>query len=97
MPIWISVAIAVVGLLLILVGAYMSVADWNRKNPPGEFKTKADSLEGNINALTKFFDAIKGYPPGMQLIGVGLVLLLVGGAFAGVTALGGVAEAAKKT
>lgn len=75
-----------VGALLVVVGIYVSLSDRKRSlenqkvHPEG---TGGETLEG----LAKLADALRDYPLGMQLIFLGIVLMLAGGATGGVAAL----------
>ncbi len=75
-----------VGVLLILLGAYMSVKDWQRKldeNP----KAKEQALGDDLKGLAKLAEALKGYPVGQQLIVWGIVIIIIGAMFGGVSGL----------
>jgi hypothetical protein len=68
------------GVLLILVGVYVSLADWKRKQQQQEASgAEALGLDKTLGALAKLADALKGHTLGMQLIIVGIALILVGG------------------
>jgi hypothetical protein len=71
------------GILLILLGVYLSLQDWERNAKP---KAKAP-LGEELKGLAKLADALKGYPLGMQLIVWGIVIILVGALFGGVGGL----------
>jgi hypothetical protein len=72
-----------VGVLLILIGAYISVLDWRRKFA-GKIETQEDDLGNTLTGLGKLADALKGYPLGQQLIVWGIVILVLAGIFGGV-------------
>ncbi len=89
----ITLILAVLGVVLIASGAWISIADWKAKQAAdrarvakGGAVTELTGLTEAITALTKFAEALKGYPLGMQLIIVG-VLLEVIAAFLGGTCL----------
>jgi hypothetical protein len=73
---------AFLGIVLIIVGTMMSIADWNDKRrsskKPGEFETDELSTAEVLEGLAKVFDALKDYSTGRFLIGIGLVLIVVG-------------------
>jgi uncharacterized membrane protein len=72
--------IMAVGVFLILVGVYVSMKDWKRKQEAEAGKgAEALALDKTIGALAKLADALKGHQLGMQLILVGIVVILVGG------------------
>jgi hypothetical protein len=74
------------GVLLILLGAYMSLEEWKKeldKHP----KVKEQSLADNLKGLAKLAEAIKGYPRGQQLIVWGIVIIIIGAMFGGVSGL----------
>lgn len=75
-----------VGVLLILLGAYMSLRDWQRKLDEKPV-SKEQSLDKSLEGLTKLADAIKGYPDGQKLIVWGIVIIIIGGLFGGVSGL----------
>lgn len=81
-----SFVIMGVGVALILVGVYVSLSDWKRKQREAG-ALESYSLDKSIGALAKLADALKGHPLGMQLILVGIVVILVGGIIGGVAAL----------
>ena len=72
----------VVGVILIVVGAMMSIADWNRRRKSqkkeGEFETDELGAAEVLEGLAKLFDALKDYPLGRFIMAFGLVLILIG-------------------
>jgi hypothetical protein len=75
------------GVALIILGAVISVADWNRRHKQKETKgviTEPTGLDETIKGLAKLADALKGYPLGMQLIVWGVVVLVIAGIFGGI-------------
>jgi uncharacterized membrane protein len=75
-----------VGLLLILIGTYMTLVDWKRKLE-GKPQAERNALSGALKGLAKLVTALKDYPPGQKLIVWGIVLLFVGGVIGGVSGL----------
>lgn len=76
-----------VGVVLILLGAYMSLNDWKAKRDRAP-EDKAQSFDKTLEGLAKLADAIKGYPVGQQLIVWGILIVIIGGLFGGVSGLG---------
>ena len=77
----IAIIVVAVGLLLVLLGAVVSVIDWNRKNRAAKLEsmnTHALGAAEDIKALTKLLTILKSQPLGFQLIGAGLVLVVLG-------------------
>lgn len=69
-----------VGVVLIALGAYVSMKDWNRKQAAAAASgAEGMALDKTIGALAKLADALKGHTLGMQFIIVGIVVILVGG------------------
>jgi len=75
-----------VGVLLILLGAYMSHKEWQRKLDELPH-VQAQALEDELKGLARLADALKGYPVGMQLIVWGIVIIIIGGTLGGVAGL----------
>jgi len=75
-----------VGVLLILLGAYMSLKEWQKKLDE-HLKVKEQALADNLKGLAKLAEAIKGYPVGQQLIVWGIVIIIIGAMFGGVSGL----------
>jgi hypothetical protein len=82
----VSFVLVALGVLLIVIGLVISIADWNRRNRQAadEVRTKKTSALGD---LAKLAEALKGQPLGMQLIIVGIVILVIAGVFGGVMQL----------
>jgi uncharacterized membrane protein len=78
--------LVVVGVLLILLGAWMSLNDWKREHA-NKIGAKKDSLEKTLTGLTKLLEALKTYPTGQRLIVFGIVVLIIAGLFGGVSGL----------
>jgi len=86
MTTWIPLTIVIVGLVLILLGAYMSLADWNKKHR-SESHSESHGLDKTFEGFAKLLEAMKHYPIGAQMIVFGIVLIIIGGVFGGVVAL----------
>jgi hypothetical protein len=82
----ITLVLVGVGVLLILLGAYLSVAEWKKKLE-GKPTAERNALGGSLTGLTKLLEALKGYPVGQQLIVWGIVVLIIAGLFGGVKGL----------
>jgi hypothetical protein len=82
----ITLVLVAVGVVLILAGALMALKDW-RKAHEAEIKGKEHALGEALTGLAKVLEALKGYPQGQQLIGFGIVVLIIAGLFGGITAL----------
>ena len=79
-----------VGVLLIVVGCGISVADWNRRHQPkveNGIVTEATGFPEALSALAKLADSLKGHRLGMQLIILGIVVLMIAGIFGGIAQL----------
>ena len=76
-----------VGVVLVLVGVYVSLSDWKQKQRRAEAAAETYSLDKSLDALAKLADALKGHTLGMQLIIMGIVVILVGGVIGGVSGL----------
>jgi predicted PurR-regulated permease PerM len=73
-------------IILILLGAYISLREWQKKldeHPQVKEQALADELKG----LAKLAEAIKGYPVGQQLIVWGIVIIIIGALFGGVSGM----------
>jgi hypothetical protein len=70
------------GVLMILAGVFMSLADWKDKRK-GEVVT--EGLGDTLQGLAKVFDAIKDYPLGQKLIVFGIIVLVLAGVFGGIS------------
>lgn len=80
----IALALTGVGIFLILVGVWVSLDEYKKKNAglkPEDFSG------GTLEGLAKLAEALKNYPLGMQLIFVGVALMLAGGTVGGVSSL----------
>ena len=87
----ITLILAGLGVLLIASGTWISIADWKAKQAAararvamGEAATELPALPEDIDALTRFAEALKGYPLGMQLIMVGVLLEVIAAFLGGV-------------
>jgi ABC-type transport system involved in cytochrome c biogenesis permease subunit len=85
----VSFVLVVLGVGLIILGAVISVADWNRRHKPtrGKVITEGTSLGETLEGLAKLADALKHHKLGMQLIIAGIVVLIIAGIFGGVAQL----------
>ncbi len=80
----VSLVLVGVGILLILLGAWLSLAEWKRANPAA---IAARDLGETLTGLARLLDALKDYPVGRQLIVLGIVILIIAGIFGGVSGL----------
>ena len=83
----ITLVLVAVGCFLILLGTYMSFRDWATKHRL-QMTNVGQSFGDNVNALAKLAEVLKAYPPGQQLIFLGIVVLVIAGAWGGVASLG---------
>lgn len=79
----IALALTGVGLLLVLIGVGVSLADWRRSH--GDLK--AEGTAGDLEGLAKLADALRDYPLGLQLIFLGIACMFAGGAVGGIKAV----------
>jgi len=86
MTTWLPLALVIVGLALVIIGTFMSLADWNKRHRL-EARSEDHALGEVFEGLAKLFDALKGYPPGAQMTAFGIVLIVLGGLFGGVVAI----------
>src|SRR4051812_35182561 len=84
----ICLILVVVGAVMILLGTWMTYRDWSRKGLERPPRTEAESFEGSLKALTELLKVLRGYPPGMWLIVLGVVLLIIAGLFCGLAGFG---------
>lgn len=82
----VSLVLVGVGVLLILVGAYMSLGDWKRKRE-GNVGFAPQDLGGTLSGLAKLLEAMKDYPAGQRMIVFGILLVIIGGLWSGISAL----------
>jgi hypothetical protein len=71
---------------MIVSGSVLSILDW-RKAQSQRLVVEGAALEGELKALAKLAEAIKGYPFGQQLIVWGIVVLIIAGLFGGISHL----------
>jgi hypothetical protein len=85
-----------IGVGLIILGAVISVVEWNRKYRSAQRAAAREeegvAIEGTglpeaLEGLAKLADALKDHPLGMRLIFAGIVVLVIAGIFGGVTQL----------
>ena len=81
-----SLVLVAVGVLLIILGAWMSLNDWKTKRE-GVIGAKKEGLDKTLTALTKLLEALKDYPLGQRLIVFGIVVLIIAGLFGGACGL----------
>jgi uncharacterized membrane protein len=81
-----SLVLVAVGILLIILGAWMSVKEWKTKHE-GQIKSEAHALHESLGSLAKVLDAIKDYPAGQKLIVFGIIILIIAGLFGGISGL----------
>jgi hypothetical protein len=86
-PMGISALVLVaVGVLLILLGAWMSLKEWNKARFL-KIQTEPKALDDTLEGLAKLLEALKSYPAGQKLIVFGIVILIIAGIFGGVSGL----------
>jgi hypothetical protein len=85
-----------IGVGLIILGATISVIEWNRKYKAAQdmgareeegVTTEGAALPEALEGLAKLADALKEHPLGMRLIFAGIVILIIAGIFGGVAQL----------
>lgn len=77
------------GVLLILIGICVSLAEWKRQQQreTGRIRTDELALKETLEGLAKLADALKGHRLGMQLIIAGMALILIGGSIGAASCL----------
>lgn len=88
---YIPLVLAALGVGLIVVGAVLSIVDWNHKHrlgPADVVITKGTSLDEAITALAKLAEALKNLTLGMQLIFAGMALEIIAAFFGGIVLAG---------
>lgn len=74
--------LVLVGLVLIGIGTYLSIADWNADRrptaPPGTFETTPTSAADVLAGLAKVFEALRDYPIGRFMIAIGFAMVVLG-------------------
>jgi hypothetical protein len=80
----VSLVLVGLGVLLILLGASMSLADWKKARASG---LQPRNLGDTFSGLAQLLEALKGYPTGVVMIVLGIVILIVAGLFGGITDL----------
>jgi len=83
-----------VGVLLILIGTWISLSEWKaeqerraREKARDGAAPEAAPLGEALEGLAKLAEALKNHKLGMQLIIVGIALITLGGILSGVTCL----------
>jgi len=85
-----SLVVIAVGVLLILLGAWISVADWHvGRKSSGHPGTEGSplGLDKTLTALQKLVAELGKHPLGIRLIVFGIVCLLIGGILGGVAGI----------
>lgn len=83
---YIPLILASLGVVLIIVGVFVSIVDWNRQHrmKSNSIVTEETSLDKSITALAKLAEALKNLTLGMQLILVGIALEIIASFFGGI-------------
>jgi len=87
-----SLIIVIVGICIIVIGVTLAFHDWKAKQRAeapkrSGVRTEAAGLGKTIGALAKLAKALESYPLGMQLVFVGVLVIIIGGVFGGVSGL----------
>jgi len=82
----VSLVLVAVGVLLILLGAWLSLAEWNKARA-AEIGAKSEGLGDTLTGLARVLEAMKDYPAGQKLIILGIIVLVIAGLFGGVSSL----------
>lgn len=87
-----GLAVVAVGVVLILLGAFVTVVDWKDSRKKQEAKHpgltgEALGLGDTIGALEKLLIELAKHPLGTRLIVLGMVCVLIGGILGGVAGL----------
>lgn len=90
----IALIVIAVGLVLIIAGLYVSLAEWNREHKRQVTASTASGVSTDalgapeaLEGLAKLADALKDHKLGFQLIIFGIALVIIGGLLGGVAAL----------
>ncbi|MEA3063123.1 MAG: hypothetical protein QOJ94_2904 [Sphingomonadales bacterium] len=83
----ICLALAAVGLGMILLGIFMTWRDWRTKRFGNAPSAREEALANDFEALAKLVAALKNSPPGISLIVLGIALLFVALAFCGISGI----------
>jgi hypothetical protein len=90
----IALVVIVVGLLLIVAGLYVSLAEWNAEQNRRLRAQRKPGVETDplgapevLEGLAKLADALKHHRLGFQLIIFGIALVIIGGMLGGVAAI----------
>ena len=84
LPTLATLLLVVLGVALILLGAWMSLRDWQQKRE-GRLKTRPESLDETLQGLAKVLEALKAYPVGQRLIVFGIMVLIIAGILGGIS------------
>ena len=82
----VSLALVAIGVLLILLGAWLSLAEWKKAHAT-EVHAKPEGLGDTLTGLARVLEAMKDYPAGQRLIILGIVVLVIAGLFGGISSL----------
>jgi uncharacterized membrane protein len=82
----VSLVLVAVGILLILLGAWLSLAEWKKAHAAG-IGAKTEGLGDTLSGLAKVLEAMKDYPAGQKLIILGIIVLIIAGLFGGISSL----------
>jgi hypothetical protein len=80
----ISLALTVVGMVLVGIGVYVSLSDRRRSHA----KLEVQGTSGELGGLAKLAEALRGYPLGLQFIFLGIACMIAGGGVGGFSAIG---------
>ncbi|HTV06785.1 MAG TPA: hypothetical protein VME86_15560 [Acidobacteriaceae bacterium] len=82
----VSLILVAVGVFLILLGAWLSLAEWKKAHAT-QIRDKAQALGDTLSSLAKVLEAMKDYPTGQRLIILGIIILVIAGLFGGISSL----------
>jgi hypothetical protein len=80
---FIALALTFVGIVLVVIGVYVSLSDWRRSHAG----LKVEGTAGELGALAKLAEALRDYPLGLQFIFLGIACMIAGGAVGGISAI----------
>jgi hypothetical protein len=75
-----------VGVLMILLGVWLTLKDWNNKQA-FKVENKPAALGDTLEGLAKLLEAMKTYPTGQRLIILGILVVIIAGLFGGISGL----------
>ena len=82
----VGLVVTAVGVLMILLGMGMAWQDWKRRTI-GKTEVERHALGETLEGLTKLLEVLKQYPPGQQMIVLGILLIIIGSTISGVSGL----------